>query len=92
LSPPLAGKRVAAPRHFPEEDSIFGVICSSLTGKVEQCPPEAQDEALAWLRTQTALPDETVIEVAGIRHNVARLREDEWVLIRFPSLQELEED
>jgi hypothetical protein len=51
-----------------------------------------RDEALAWLRTQTALPYETVIEVAGTRHNVARRREGEWVLIRFPSLQELEED
>lgn len=51
-----------------------------------------RDEALAWLRTQMALPYETVIEVAGTRHNVARPREGEWVLIRFPSLEELKED
>jgi hypothetical protein len=50
-----------------------------------------RDEALTWLRTQSALPYEAVLEIAGTLHNVARMSDGEWVLIRFPSLKELED-
>jgi len=49
-----------------------------------------REEALAWLRTQPGLPHETVLEVAGARHNVTRRRDGEWVLLRFPTIEELE--
>ncbi|MFY0527387.1 hypothetical protein ACN28I_30995 [Archangium gephyra] len=49
-----------------------------------------RDEALAWLRTQPTLPYETVLEVAGARHSVTRVRDGEWVLIRSPTIEELE--
>lgn len=49
-----------------------------------------RDEALAWLRTQPTLPYETVLEVAGARHSVTRVRDGEWVLLRSPTLEELE--
>jgi hypothetical protein len=48
-----------------------------------------RDEAMSWLQSQSALPYETVVEVAGTLHNVSRMN-DQWVLIRFPSLSELE--
>lgn len=50
-----------------------------------------RDEALAWLRAQATLPYETVLEVAGARHSVTRKGDGEWVLIRFPTIEELEE-
>ena len=50
-----------------------------------------RDEALAWLRAQSVVPYETVLEVAGALHNVTRTRDGEWVFIRFPALAELEE-
>ncbi|WP_233166561.1 hypothetical protein [Archangium sp. Cb G35] len=49
-----------------------------------------RDEALAWLRAQATVPYEAVIEVAGARHNVTRMRDGEWVFIRFPTIEELE--
>ncbi|WP_309895763.1 hypothetical protein [Archangium sp.] len=49
-----------------------------------------RDEALAWLRTQPILPHETVLEVAGALHNVTRKRDGEWVLLRVPTIEELE--
>ena len=49
-----------------------------------------RDEALAWLRTQPTLPYETVLEVAGALHNVTRMRDSEWILIRSPTIAELE--
>ena len=50
-----------------------------------------RDEALAWLRAQVTVPYEAVIIIAGTRHNVTRMRDGEWVFIRFPTLAELEE-
>ncbi len=50
-----------------------------------------RDEALAWLRAQSAVPYETVLEVAGTLHNVTRRRDGEWLFIRIPTLAELEE-
>lgn len=35
-------------------------------------------------------PYETVLEVAGARHSVTRVRDGEWILIRSPTLAELE--
>lgn len=49
-----------------------------------------RDEALAWLRTQPSLPHETVLEVAGALNNVTRRGNGEWVLIRSPTIAELE--
>ncbi|WP_075207412.1 hypothetical protein [Archangium violaceum] len=49
-----------------------------------------RDEALAWLRAQVAVPYEAVIVIAGTRHNVTRMRDGEWVFIRFPSIEELD--
>jgi hypothetical protein len=49
-----------------------------------------RDEALAWLRAQVNVPYETVIAVAGALHNVTRMRDGEWVFIRFPTIEELE--
>ncbi|HEX8537032.1 MAG TPA: hypothetical protein VF664_06175 [Cystobacter sp.] len=49
-----------------------------------------RDEALDWLRTQPTLPYETVLEVAGNLHNVTRRPDGEWVLIRPPTIAELE--
>jgi hypothetical protein len=49
-----------------------------------------RDEALAWLRTQPTLPYEAVLEVAGALHNVTRMGEGEWILIRSPTIAELE--
>ncbi len=49
-----------------------------------------RDEALAWLRAQVSVPYEAVITVAGARQNVTRMRDGEWVLIRFPTIEELE--
>ena len=51
---------------------------------------DTRDEALAWLRAQATVPYEAVIEVAGTRHNVTRMRDGEWVLIRFPTIEELD--
>ena len=50
-----------------------------------------RDEALAWVRTQPTLPYETVIEIAGVRHNIGRMPDGDWIFIRFPSLEELED-
>ncbi|WP_395844283.1 hypothetical protein [Archangium violaceum] len=49
-----------------------------------------EDEARAWLRTQPTLPYETVLEIAGALHTVTRMRDGEWVLIRSPTIEELE--
>jgi hypothetical protein len=49
-----------------------------------------RDEALAWLRTQPTLPYETVLEVAGALHNVLRRRDGEWMILRSPTIEELE--
>ena len=49
-----------------------------------------REEALVWLRTQSSVPYETVLEVEGSLHNVTRNRSGDWVFIRFPSLAELE--
>jgi hypothetical protein len=51
----------------------------------------SRDDALAWLRTQSTFPHEGVLEVASALHNVGRMPDGDWVLIRFPSLEELEE-
>ncbi|EPX64484.1 hypothetical protein D187_004573 [Cystobacter fuscus DSM 2262] len=48
------------------------------------------DEARAWLRTQPDVPYAAVVEVAGSLHSAARTREGEWVLVRLPSIEELE--
>jgi hypothetical protein len=50
-----------------------------------------RDEALDWVRTQPALPYETVIGIADALYNIGRLPDGEWVFIRFPSLEELED-
>ena len=50
-----------------------------------------REEALAWLQTQPTLPYEVVLEVAGALHNVGRMPKGDWVLIRFPTLKEVEE-
>ncbi|WP_257461978.1 hypothetical protein [Archangium lipolyticum] len=50
-----------------------------------------RDEALTWLRTQSNLPYEAVLEVSGALYNAARRSDGEWTLIRFPSLEELED-
>ncbi|OJH39978.1 hypothetical protein [Cystobacter ferrugineus] len=52
----------------------------------------SREEALAWLQTQPTLPYEVVLEVAGVLHNVERMPKGDWVLIRFPSLKELESE
>ncbi|MFY0575031.1 hypothetical protein ACN28S_12255 [Cystobacter fuscus] len=52
----------------------------------------SREEALAWLQTQPSLPYEVVLEVAGALHNVGRMPKGDWVLIRFPSLKELESE
>ncbi|WP_043428914.1 hypothetical protein [Cystobacter fuscus] len=52
----------------------------------------SREEALAWLQTQPTLPYEVVLEVAGTLHNVGRMPKGDWVLIRFPSLKELESE
>jgi|GEM_PF-3241116 len=49
-----------------------------------------RDEALVWLRAQSSVPYETVLEVEGSLHNVTRTLGGAWVFIRFPSLAELE--
>lgn len=51
-----------------------------------------RDEALAWLRTQSSLPYEAVLEVAGSLHNVGRMPDGDWVFIRFPSIEELDDE
>jgi len=50
-----------------------------------------REEALTWLRTQASLPYEAVLEVAGEFHNVSRMPDGDWVFIRFPKLEELED-
>ena len=50
-----------------------------------------REEALTWLQAQPTLPHEVVLEVAGALHNVERMPKGDWVLIRFPSLKEIEE-
>ncbi|WNG31578.1 hypothetical protein F0U62_16945 [Cystobacter fuscus] len=52
----------------------------------------SREEALAWLQTQPTLPYEVVLEVEGALHNVERMPKGDWVLIRFPSLKELESE
>jgi hypothetical protein len=50
-----------------------------------------RDEALAWVRIQPALPYETVIGIADDLYNIGRMPDGDWVFIRFPSLDELED-
>ncbi|ATB40662.1 hypothetical protein CYFUS_006113 [Cystobacter fuscus] len=50
----------------------------------------SEDAARSWLRTQPDLPYAAVVEVAGSLHSVARTRDGEWVLVRLPSIEELE--
>ncbi|WNG18488.1 hypothetical protein [Cystobacter fuscus] len=50
----------------------------------------SKDQARSWLQAQPDVPYAAVVDVAGSLHSVARTREGEWVLVRLPSIEELE--